>query len=174
MSERRACAALGQHRSTQRKAPRGRTDEARLTADIVALARTFGRYGYRRITALLNEAGWDVSVSRVARIWRREGLKVPGRQPKRRRLWLADGSCIRLRPERANHVSILARVTAQALVVSRHRARWAWPSAQANPATSVLLLMVSLLPKSDRGRAGSQSPCHSSPVTGGRSGPLHP
>ena len=104
MSERRACAALGQHRSTQRKAPRGRTDEARLTADIIALARTYGRYGYRRITALLNEAGWDVSVSRVARIWRREGLKVPGKQPKRRRLWLANGSCIRLRPERPNHV----------------------------------------------------------------------
>jgi transposase InsO family protein len=104
VSERRACAALGQHRSTQRKAPRGRTDEARLRADIIALARAYGRYGYRRITALLNEAGWDVSVSRVARIWRREGLKVPGRQPKRRRLWLADGSCIRLRPERANHV----------------------------------------------------------------------
>ena len=53
---------------------------------------------------MLNEAGWDVSVSRVARIWRREGLKVPARQPKRRRLWLADGSCIRLRPERPNHV----------------------------------------------------------------------
>ena len=104
MSERRACAALGQHRSTQRKVPRGRSDEARLTADIITLARAYGRYGYRRITALLNEAGWDVSVSRVARIWRREGLKVPVKQPKRRRLWLADGSCIRLRPERANHV----------------------------------------------------------------------
>lgn len=104
MSERRACAALGQHRSTQRKAPRGRTDEARLTADIIALARAYGRYGYRRITALLNEAGWGVSVSRVARIWRREGLKVPGKHPKRRRLWLANGSCIRLRPERPNHV----------------------------------------------------------------------
>ena len=71
--------ALGQHRSTQRQAPRGRADEARLTADITALARAYGRYGYRRITALLNESGWDVSVSRVARIWRREGLKVPGK-----------------------------------------------------------------------------------------------
>lgn len=105
VSERRACAALGQHRSTQRKAPRGRADEAQLTADIIALARAYGRYGcYRRITALLNEAGWDVSVSRVARIWRREGLKVPAKQPKRRRLWLADESCMRLRPERPNHV----------------------------------------------------------------------
>ena len=104
VSERRACSALGQHRSTQRKLPRRRSDEARLTADIIVLARAYGRYGYRRITALLRDAGWDVSVSRVARIWRREGLKVPARQPKRRRLWLADGSCIRLRPERPNHV----------------------------------------------------------------------
>lgn len=104
VSERRACTALGQHRSTQRKVPRGRADEACLVADVIALARAYGRYGYRRITALLNAAGWDVSVSRVARIWRREGLKVPARQPKRRRLWLADGSCIRLRPERVNHV----------------------------------------------------------------------
>ena len=104
VSERRACAALGQHRSTQRKVPRGRADEARLVADVIALARAYGRYGYRRITALLKAAGWDVSVSRVARIWRREGLKVPARQPKRGRLWLADGSCIRLRPERTNHV----------------------------------------------------------------------
>ena len=71
VSERRACAALGQHRSTQRKLPRGRADEARLTADVIGLARAYGRYGYRRITALLQEAGWDVSVSRVARIWRR-------------------------------------------------------------------------------------------------------
>ena len=96
--------SASRHRSTQRKAPRGRADEARLTADIIALARAYGRYGCRRITALLIEVGWDVSVSRVARIWRREGLKVPGRQPKRRRLCLADGSCLRLRPDRANYV----------------------------------------------------------------------
>lgn len=104
MSERRACAVLGQHRSTQRKAPRPAEDEAALTADIVALARQYGRYGYRRITALLRRAGWVVNAKRVERIWRREGLKVPQRQPKRGRLWLADGSCIWLRPERANHV----------------------------------------------------------------------
>lgn len=95
---------LGQHRSTQRKAPRAAEDEAGLTADIVALARRYGRYGYRRVTALLRRAGWLVNAKRVERIWRREGLKVPQRQPKRGRLWLADGSCIRLRPERANHV----------------------------------------------------------------------
>ena len=104
VSERLACRVLGQHRSTQRKAPRGRADEDALTADIIALASQYGRYGYRRITALLREAGWAVNVKRVERIWRREGLKVPQKQPKKSRLWLNDGSCIRLRPERPNHV----------------------------------------------------------------------
>lgn len=104
MSERRACAVLRQHRSTQRKAPRGRADEAALTADVIALAQTYGRYGYRRITALLGQAGWSVNAKRVQRIWRREGLKVPQKQPKRGRLWLNDGSCVRLRAERSNHV----------------------------------------------------------------------
>jgi putative transposase len=104
VSERRACAALSQHRSTQRKIPQGRDDEARLTADIVALARQYGRYGYRKIAELLRQSGWLVNDKRVERIWRREGLKVPARQPKRGRLWLADGSCIRLRAERPNHV----------------------------------------------------------------------
>lgn len=95
---------LGQPRATQRKAPRAADDEAALTESIVALARRFGRYGYRRITALLRAEGWRVNHKRVERIWRREGLKVPARQPKRGRLWLNDGSCVRLRPERANHV----------------------------------------------------------------------
>jgi putative transposase len=104
VSERRACRALGQHRSTQRKAPRGRDDEEQLTADLIELARQYGRYGYRKISALLRDAGWLVNDKRVERIWRREGLKVPQRQPKRGRLWLADGSCIRLRPEYRNHV----------------------------------------------------------------------
>lgn len=104
VSERRACRALGQHRSTQRKVPRGRDDEERLTADIIELARQYGRYGYRKITALLRDAGWQVNDKRVERIWRREGLKVPAKQPKRGRLWLTDGSCIRLRAERLNHV----------------------------------------------------------------------
>src|SRR5918993_5846317 len=105
VSERRACAALGQHRSTQRKLPRGRDDEERLTADIVELARRYGRYGYRKVAELLRStAGWVVNDKRVERIWRREGLKVPERQPKRGRLWLADGSCLRLRAERPNHV----------------------------------------------------------------------
>ena len=104
ISERRACAALGQYRSTQRRAPQTRDDEAALIADIVELARTYGRYGYRRIHEMLKTAGWDVNVKRVARIWRREGLKVPMKQPKRGRLWMNDGSCVRLRAERRNHV----------------------------------------------------------------------
>ena len=104
VSERQACRVIGQHRSTQRKTPRGRQDEDALTRDIVRLAERYGRYGYRRITALLNTSGWAVNVKRVYRIWRREGLKVPIKQPKRGRLWLNDGSCVRLRPERPNHV----------------------------------------------------------------------
>jgi putative transposase len=104
LSERRVCRALGQHRSTQRKILTTPDDEAALTADIIALALQYGRYGYRRITALLREAGWRVNRKRVERIWRQEGLKVPQKQPKRGRLWLNDGSCIRLRPEYPNHV----------------------------------------------------------------------
>jgi putative transposase len=105
LSERRVCRVLGQHRSTQRHVPRGRDDEERLTADIIALARQYGRYGYRKIAELLRStAGWVVNDKRVERIWRREGLKVPEKQPKKGRLWLADGSCIRLRAERPNHV----------------------------------------------------------------------
>jgi hypothetical protein len=72
VSERFACRVLGQHRSTQRKVPRGRPGEDELTADIVALASQYGRYGYRRIAALLRDAGWAVNVKRVERIWRRD------------------------------------------------------------------------------------------------------
>ena len=75
-----------------------------LTTDIIELTKTFGGYGYRRVTALLRHAGWAVNAKRVRRIWRREGLKVPHKQPKRGRLWLNDGSCVRLRAERPNHV----------------------------------------------------------------------
>jgi transposase InsO family protein len=104
VSERRACRVLGQHRSTQRKAAKTPDDEAALTADIMALALRYGRYGYRRITAMLHQAGWIVNVKRVKRIWRREGLKVPSKQPKRGRQWLNDSSFIRIRPEYPNHV----------------------------------------------------------------------
>ena len=72
--------------------------------EMVELASEYGRYGYRRITALLRQRGWRVHHKRVERLWRREGLKVPRKQPKRRRLWLNDGSCVRHRPQRKNHV----------------------------------------------------------------------
>jgi len=105
VSERFACRVLGQHRSTQRKIAKTPDDEAALTADIVELATRYGRHGYRKIAELLrSSAGWVVNDKRVERIWRREGLKIPHKQPKRGRLWLNDGSCIRLRPEYPNHV----------------------------------------------------------------------
>ena len=95
---------MGQPRSTQRRQLKTADDEAELTAAIVRLATRYGRYGYRRIREMLVAEGWRVNVKRVYRIWRREGLKVPTKQPKRGRLWLNDGSCVRLRPERPNHV----------------------------------------------------------------------
>ena len=104
ISERRVCRVLGQHRSTQRRQPRGRADEERLVADMVELTRQYGRYGYRRIAALLRDAGWQINDKRIERLWRREGLKVPMKQPKKSRLWLNDGSCVRLRPEYRDHV----------------------------------------------------------------------
>jgi putative transposase len=104
VSERRTCAVVGQPRATQRRCPKVRDDEAALTAAIERLATQYGRYGYRRIRRMLVDDGWHVSVKRAYRVWRREGLKVPKKQPKRGRLWLNDGSCVRLRPQRPNHV----------------------------------------------------------------------
>jgi len=104
VSERRACRVVGQARSTQRHRPHRPPDEARLVRELTELATQYGRYGYRRITALLRARGWTVNVKRIERLWRQEGLKVPAKQPKRRRLWLNDGSCIRLRPAYRNHV----------------------------------------------------------------------
>jgi len=95
---------VGQPRGTQRYNVIARADEDALTQAIIALAAQYGRYGYRRIQSLLKEGGWDVGCDRVQRIWRREGLKVPRKQRPRGRLWLNDGSCVRLRPERRNHV----------------------------------------------------------------------
>lgn len=104
VSERRACRVLKQPRSTQRYNPVVAPDRATLTARVITLASEYGRYGYRRITALLRYEGWEVNHKRVERIWRREGLKVPAKQPKRGRLWLNDGSCLRLRPQYTDHV----------------------------------------------------------------------
>jgi putative transposase len=104
VSQRRACKVLGQNRSTQSHQHRISDQEEQLTRRIIELATTYGRYGYRLITGLLRNEGWKVNHKRVERIWRKEGLKVPQKQPKRGRLWLNDGSCIRLRPEYKNHV----------------------------------------------------------------------
>jgi putative transposase len=95
---------LEQPRSTQRQERCVSQEQDRLTQRITELACEYGRYGYRRVTALLRTEGWHVNHKRVERIWRQEGLKVPKRQPKRRRLWFNDGSCARLRPEHKDHV----------------------------------------------------------------------
>lgn len=94
LSERRAWQIVSQPRGTQRYSVIVRSDEDALTHAILELAARYGRYGYRRVTILLREAGWDVGFDRVQRIWRREGLKVPQKQRPRGRLWFNDGSCI--------------------------------------------------------------------------------
>ena len=104
VSERRACRVIGQPRATQRYPKKVGEDEEVLREQIVSLASLYGRYGYRRITAMLRNDGWSVNHKRVERIWRQEGLKVPSKQPKRSRLWLNDGSIVRLRPEFPKHV----------------------------------------------------------------------
>ncbi len=104
VSERRACRVLGQARSTQRRKRAVPDDEPRLIREMVELATQYGRYGYRRVTALLRRKGWQVNHKRIERLWRQEGVKVPFKQPKRRRLWFNDGSCIRLRPRYRDHV----------------------------------------------------------------------
>lgn len=104
ISERRACRVIGQIRSTQRYEPKPNHEQEKLEARVIELASEYGRYGYRQVTDLLQMEGWSVGKDRVYSIWQREGLKVPQKQPKRSRLWLVDGSCIRLRPEFKNHV----------------------------------------------------------------------
>jgi transposase InsO family protein len=104
VSERRACRVIGQVRTTQRLIRLTGGEKEKLIAHIIQLATKYGRYGYRRVTALLKQEGWQVNHKRVERIWRMEGLKVPQKQPRRGRLWLNDGSCIRLRPQHKDHV----------------------------------------------------------------------
>ena len=104
VSERRACQVIGQPRSTQRYDKQIPEDEELLRQRIIELASQYGRYGYRRVTALLHNEGWIVNHKRVQRIWHEEGLKVPQKQPKRGRLWLNDGSVIRLKPLFPKHV----------------------------------------------------------------------
>jgi len=104
VSEREACRALKTNRGSHRRPKKVAGDEAELTGDIIRLATQYGRYGYKKVTALLKVEGWPVNHKRVERIWRQEGLRVPERHKKRGRLYLNDGSCIRLRPCWPNHV----------------------------------------------------------------------
>jgi len=104
VSERRACQVLGQPRATQRRQRVVPNDGPQLVKRIVEFATRDGRDGDRRITVLLKRAGGRVNHKRVARLWRQAGWKVPQKQPKRGRLWLNDGSCVRLRPESKEHV----------------------------------------------------------------------
>ena len=104
IAERRACRVLGQSRATPRHHRQPLDDEEALTAAVIRLATQYGRYGYRRVTALLHLEGWCVNHKRVERMWRQEGLKVPAKQRPRGRLWLTDGSCVRRRPMHRNHV----------------------------------------------------------------------
>jgi putative transposase len=104
VSERRACRVLGQVRSSQRRERHVPNDEPRLLREMIELATQFGRYGYRRITELLRCRGWRVNHKRIERLWRQEGLKIPAKQPKRKRLWFNDGSCVRLRAAYKDHV----------------------------------------------------------------------
>lgn len=104
VSERRACRVIGHSRSTQRYILKPNEFNEKLTDRIIELSCQYGRYGYRTVTDLLNNEGWRVNKKRVERIWRVEGLKVPYKQSKRSRLWLNDGSCVRLRPEYKDHV----------------------------------------------------------------------
>lgn len=104
VSERRACRALGVPRSSQRYVGTEGEREEELLLRIRALARENPRYGYRRIRALPRREGWSVNLKRVHRLWRREGLKVPQVQRKRRRLGQSENGCTRHRAERPNHV----------------------------------------------------------------------
>lgn len=103
-SERRICKVISWHRSSFRYQPVNNEFQNKLKQRTVQLACEYGRYGYRQVTGLLNLEGFDVGPDRVFSIWQKEALQVPQKQPKRSRLWLNDGSCIRLRPEFKNHV----------------------------------------------------------------------
>ncbi|MBU3632014.1 IS3 family transposase [Polynucleobacter sp. AP-Feld-500C-C5] len=105
ISERTACSLVGLSRAAYRYMPLPRDDEEPLRAEVIRMASTYGRYGYRLIASMMRNAGWgQATTAKVARIWRQEGLKIPQKQPPRGRLWLSDGSCMRLRATAPNHV----------------------------------------------------------------------
>ncbi|MBU3603390.1 IS3 family transposase [Polynucleobacter sp. AP-Kaivos-20-H2] len=105
VSERSACSLVGLSRAAYRYMPLPRDDEGPLRAEVIRMASTYGRYGYRFIAGMMRNSGWgQATTAKVARIWREEGLKIPQKQPPRGRLWLSDGSCMRLRATAPNHV----------------------------------------------------------------------
>jgi putative transposase len=104
VSERRACRVLGQPRSTQRQRPKTREGEEKLVRRMLELVRQHPRYGYRRIWALLRREGWRVNRKRVHRLWRQQGLKVPRKQRKKRRLGSSVNSCVRRPAEHKDHI----------------------------------------------------------------------
>lgn len=104
MPQRRACRVTGQHRSVQRYRPRDDDQEKHLVRDMHRLSKSNPRYGYRRITALLRREGWRVNAKRVLRLWREEGLKVPNKQRKKRRLGHSGNSVMRRRPRHPHDV----------------------------------------------------------------------
>jgi putative transposase len=104
VSQRRACQVLSQPRGTQRYTPRRVNEDQALVGDMKRLSRLHPRYGYRRITALLRTEGWCVNRKRVYRLWRQEGLKVPGKKGKHKRLGDSENGCLCRRAEHINHV----------------------------------------------------------------------
>ncbi|MBT8541542.1 IS3 family transposase [Polynucleobacter paneuropaeus] len=105
VSERSACSLVGLSRAAYRYMPLPRDDEGPLRAEVIRMASTYGRYGYRFIAGMMRNSDWgQATTAKVARIWREEGLKIPQKQPPRGRLWLSDGSCMRLRATAPNHV----------------------------------------------------------------------
>ena len=104
VSERWACRVTGQHRSTERYEPKRADDDAVLRAELRKISVQRPRWGYRRAHHRLREEGWELNRKRVQRIWREEGLRVPRRKRKRRRVGDSTVAAQRLRAERPNHV----------------------------------------------------------------------
>ena len=104
VTQRRACRELSVHRTAYRYEAIRLPDEDDVRSEIIDIVTNYGRVGYRMVTAMMRNRGRVINHKRVERIWREEGLKLARRQTKKRRLWLTDGSCVRLRPEHRNHV----------------------------------------------------------------------
>lgn len=104
LTERRACRALSVNRTAYRYKPVRLADEDDVRAAVIETACNYGRVGYRMVAAMLRNRGIIINHKRVERIWREEGLRLPKKQTKKRRLFLNDGSCVRLRAEHKNHV----------------------------------------------------------------------